>query len=257
MIKKLPQFVNDIIESYRNLDIDGVKVRTPYFRNVKRIRGGLRVLTGKGSSQELQNETKIFAKLRGYNLKEKSGDEIRKFMQAQGLGIDCSGFVIHVYNEWTKKKLGKPIAHYLSHKILKGLWGKALYSLKYAQLTNALMLTSKYNTNKVNLKDIEPGDLIRLRGARRGDHILLISQVEYDDSTGLPIAFTYTHAAEHYGEASGVKQGQVVITNLETELKDQNWQEIDENGRNWTLEGLLKEYEDNGIRRFKFADKLK
>jgi len=257
MIKELPNFVKDIINSYRNLNINGIKIRTPYFRNVKRIRGGLRVLSGKGSAEELQNETKIFAKLRGYDLKDKSIEETRKFMQSQGLGIDCSGFVIHVYNEWTKKKLGKPIAHYLSRKPIKGFGPKVLYSLKYAQLTSALMLTSEHNTNKVALKNVEPGDLIRLRGAKRGDHILLISKVEYDNATNLPLSFTYTHAAEYYGENNGVKEGSVLITDINAELKDQNWQEIDKDGKNWTLQGLLREYEDNGIRRFKFADKLK
>jgi hypothetical protein len=256
MIKELPAVAKNIIESYRNLDIDGTKVRTPYFRNIKRIRGGLRVLTGKGSAQELQNETRIFAKLRGYDLKGKSPEETREFMQLQGLGIDCSGFVIHVYNEWTKMKLNQRLPHYLSRKPIKGLGQKVLYSFKYAQLTSALMLTSEHNTNKVELKDIQPGDLLRLRGAKQGDHILLISKVEYDEYN-TPITFTYTHAAEHYGESSGVKEGNVVITDIELELKDQDWQEADESGRNWTYEGLLNEYEDNGIRRFKFADKLK
>lgn len=255
MIKTLPQSAQDIIKKYKALKINGKQVRTPYYRNIKRVRGGLRSLTGKGSPQEIVDETKIYAKLRGVNLAKVTPEEIREFQQKQGIGIDCSGYVMHILNALAKAQ-DKQLYKLMSKKHLKTFWGYFTWPFKYIANTGAISITDESNSTNVPLRDIRPGDLIRLRGAKRGDHILLVSEVEYDDTTNQPIKFKYTHSTPHYDELNGIKEAEVIITDLNGELKDQNWTESHTNGKNYTYMGLMKEYEDNGLRRLKFASKL-
>lgn len=255
MIRTLPQSAVNIINQYQALEIEGKKIACPYFRNVKRIRGELRVLAGKGTPQELIDETRIFAKLRGVDLGQLNETEIRQFMITQGLGVDCSGFVMHVLNEMLKANNHLGMWKYLSLKPITNWGAKILYPFKYAQLTDSFALTSEHNATKIEIKDLIPGDLVRLRGARRGDHILIVYEVEYNENR-IPLKFTYVASSPHYGDKHGVKFGEVIITDINGELKDQKWNENDEKGINWTYKGLLNEYEDNGLRRLNFYKKL-
>lgn len=255
MIKTLPQPAIEIIDKYKALKINGKTVRSPYYRNVKRVRGDLRSLTGKGSPQEIVDETKIYAKLRGFNLAKATSEEIREFQLSQGIGIDCSGFIMHVLNVLAKSK-GKQLYRIMSKKHIKTFWGSFTWPFKYASNTPANAITDENNAYPIKLKEIQPGDLIRLRGAKRGDHILLVSEVEYDDKTDQPTRFKYVHSTPHYDNENGIKEADVLITDINGELKDQNWTETHTNGKNYTLQGLLKEYDDNGLRRLKFANKI-
>jgi hypothetical protein len=255
MTKTLPQPALDIINKYKALNINGKIVRTPYYRNVKRVRGELRSLTGKGSPQEIVDETKIYAKLRGFDLDEADAESISKFQEEQGIGIDCSGYVMHILSSLAKAK-GRNLSTLMTKKHLKTAWGFITWPFKYIANTAATVITDENNSYPIGLKEIKPGDLIRLRGAKRGDHIAMISEVEYDDNTNLPIHFKYTHSTPHYDELNGIKEADVTITDINRELKDQKWSEIHTDGKNYTHMGLVKEYEDNGLRRLKFADKL-
>lgn len=253
-VKELPEGVQSYIRSYFELELGGLKIAAPYFRNVKRVRAELRVLVGKGTAEELTEETLIYAKLRGYDMNGKSGKEIRNFMVEQGLGIDCSGYVAHIYN------------HYL-HISGKGtLWSKLKYPnrgiyrniirmLRPAENAGADILTGSDNTYVIDLKEIEPGDLIRMKGIKGGHHLVLVYSVKYS-SKGLPISFIYTHSISRYGDQNGVRFGEVVVRDPYGELKDQEWLEKGEDGVCWTLKELETNYEDNGLRRPKFKPSI-
>lgn len=249
--KSIPDVVREKIEEYQKLKINGKEVTTPYYRNVKRIRGGLRVLVGKGTPEELENEVRIYGKLRDFELEGKSAKEIRAFMEKQGLGIDCSGFVVHLLDHWLHTSTGQTL-----YKKVKLERRRFLYILKYAQNINANTITNKANTQDVNVSDVKPGDLIRLRGGERGMHVLMVTDVAHNGATDEPTRIKYVHSAEKYKQENGIKYGEIRITDTNKGLDDQDWLEEDENGRNWSYQGFLREVEDNGLRRVNFRDEL-
>lgn len=250
MIKEAPEKVKKLITDYTRLKFYETEVITPYYRNVKRVRAELRSLAGKGSPEEIGEETIIYAKLRGVDLSTLSSSQIREFMQSQGIGIDCSGFVSHLLNEWSKAiGKGRLDSHIRFPKA--SIYRRLIRRVRFIENLSADVLSSQENSVEIGVKAILPGDMIRLKGLQHGDHIAIITRVEYD-SDGMPIQFEYSHSSEQYGENNGVKKGRVRIKDLNSGLKDQEWLETDENGKCWTYEQLMKDYQDNGLRRPKF-----
>jgi hypothetical protein len=193
---------------------------------------------------------KIYSKLRGFDLKGKTSDEIRKFMQSQGIGIDCSGFVSHVLDEWLKTVYDTKI----SSKIIfpkTTILRTFVRHLRPIENISANLLTSELNSEKVLLKDIRPGDLLRLKGLRRGHHVAIIIGVERDPRDKIK-SFTYAESSENYGDSNGVRIGKVNITDEEKDLRFQLWDDKKDGEICWTLKQLEKDYDDNGIRRPKF-----
>ncbi len=257
MTEKLPHEVNQFIGKYFNLDILGTKVRSPYYRNVKRVRAGLSSLIGKGTPEEITEETIIYAKLRDFYFTDKSEKEIRKFMESQGIGIDCSGFITQILNYWLRFSLERGIYHHMNYPS-GNLRAKLARRLRVVENIGANLLTSQLNADPLDIKDVKPGDLIRMRGAKRGYHVAMVYSVRKDPQRNAVQSIRYVHSSEHYGENNGVKYGKINFSDLNKELSQQEWLEIDEKtGVNYTFNGYMNEKEDNGLRRVKFAHKLK
>jgi hypothetical protein len=206
------------------------------------------VLVGKGTPEEIEEETLIYAKLRKTDLNELTQQEIRNFMIEQGIGIDCSGFVSHLINKWLKIEGKGVIGKNLKYPT-NSIYRKLLTLLRAIESTGADILTNETNSIKVKLKDVLPGDLLRLKGIPHGDHVAMIYSVDYEDGT--PISIRYVHSTDRFGEESGVKFGEIEVTHPEESLKEQEWLETDSEGIKQTYEQLLHKEEDNGIRRLK------
>ncbi len=252
-LKRVPEEVQKLVDNYLELKINDKTIQTPYYRNVKRIRAGLRVLVGKGTPEEIQEETLIYAKLKKANLKKLNQEETREFLLKYGLGIDCSGFVAHLVNIWLKSEgrggLGKNIKY-----PSKSLYRKILTLLRAIESTGANVLTNEENTEQIALKNILPGDLLRLKALTKGDHVALIYSVYYQDN--LPVKIKYVHSSEHFHENSGVKFGKINVLDPNRELKDQQWLETNKEGERPTYQQLLKDYKDNGLRRLNCLKEL-
>lgn len=250
MERKLPGAVKKIIKDYFALNIGRKKVVTPYYRNVKRIRAELRSLIGKGTPEEIEEETLIYAKLRGFNFRKNSEKEIREFMRSQGIGIDCSGFAVHLYDTWLKAlKKGSLFQNLKFPKA--SLYRQFVRLLRPIENISADLLTNNANSEKIELKKVQIGDMIRLKGLKRGHHIAVIIEIEKFKS-GKIKKIKYVHSSPRYGENNGVRYGEIKIEAIKKELKDQVWLEKDENGICWTYRELLKDYKDNGLRRPNF-----
>lgn len=249
MERTIPEEVKQLIEHYIGLDLGGKKVRTPYFRNVKRVRAELRSLVGKGTPEEIEEETMIYAKLRGFDLEHSSEKEIREFMQSQGVGADCSGFVSHILDKWLRT-IGKGSVHKNLKYPKANLYRSFLRNLRPIENISADLLTNSENTEIVKLKDVKPGDLLRLKGVQRGDHVAMIYEVVRKD--GVVKKFVYVHSNDSDDETNGVRFGEVIISDENKELKDQDWTETNSKGERQMLKRLEREYEDNGLRRPKF-----
>ncbi len=252
-IEKAPAEVNQIIEHYRNIQVEGKTVVCPYFRNVKRVRAELRSLVGKGTPEEIEEEIRIYGKLRGFDLQKSSQKEIREFMQMQGIGIDCSGFVSQVLDVWVQS-LGKGRI-WNNIKFPKTTFYRSIIRMfRPVENISADLLTSELNTEKVELKNVRVGDLLRLKGLQRGHHVAIVTEVERSEK-GVLQSFKYAESSENYGDENGVRISEVQIIDERKELKDQKWLGVDKNDVCWTLKQLEREYEDNGLRRLLFFER--
>ena len=254
MIIRLPDNVWKTVKEYNNLQLGGNSVPCPYFINSDDEKGGLRVLVGKGSPEEIEHEVKVWSQLKGFNLRKASIEEIREFMIQHKIGIDCSGYLVHVINRWMKQNMGKRLVEELKFKDNSPItWVKR--RLRSAENIGANTLTNEDNTTKIEINDVKPGDLIRLKGLRKNaHHIAMVSEVDGDffgegeTKKFFVKSFRYIHSHRNYDDKHGVRSGEVKITHPGGELKDQDWTEVHK-GKNWVYEGLLKEYHDNGLRR--------
>ncbi len=238
---QIPQEVKDLIEQYRYLDLGSQKVRTPYFINKNRIRGGLRSHVGKGTPSELTNEVKIYAKLRKFDLNSASEDEIVNFMKSEALGIDCSGFVSHALLAWVQsQQRAKRMRTFINYKP-RNIKQRLQYLTKPVMNTNVTILTNDINSDPVKVKDAQPGDVIKLSGYVRGDHIVLIVSVEKDPK-GKVTEITYVHSGERFTVDNGIREGRIEVIDQNKSLDKQNWLEEDlQTGVKYTYEGLIKD----------------
>lgn len=249
MKEEINLHIKQRIENYKQLHFGNKKVVTPYFINDKR-RKDLRAMVGKGTPEEITMEAKIWEKLKGVSLDQLSSEDIKEFLTARGLGIDCSGFIVHILDSYYKKTKNNHIWNYL--KIPNtNLISKVRYYLRPVEQLGAEVITNLDNCYEVDIKDIKPGDLIRSKTKKNnGHHIMIITEVERN-SHGDIINIEYTHSTPHYQKDNGVKTGLIEIIDQNKPLEFQNWKEIDLSGVNHTLEGYLTNVEDNGIRRLK------
>ncbi|MBD3329360.1 hypothetical protein GF357_02595 [Candidatus Dojkabacteria bacterium] len=252
----LPTEVQNLINAYLNLEINGKTVRTPYYRNVKRVRAELRSLVGKGTPSEIIEETKIYAKLRGFKFRKASEQDIRKFMMSQGLGIDCSGLVAHLYDHWLMSINKGTLYQSLNFSQRRSLYKRFVTWLRPIEHMGANLLSSKQNSDPVDLCDICPGDMIRLKGLRGGHHLALVTEVTYDDEQK-PVSFRYVQSTPYYGDQNGVRISEVKVVDCDKSLRVQEWCDPDEGDTCPAYKQLLKDFEDNGSRRPKFlADEI-
>lgn len=238
-----------IIERYKNIKLGNKHVVCPYYINLSKKKD-LRVMLGKGTPDEIEMEAKIWAKVKGVDFKNMSQSNLKKFLIDRGIGIDCSGFVVHVLDAWFFEKHKKHIWSKLKIP-QKDIFSKIKYILRPAEKLGANILTNGENSIKINLSEVKPGDVIRCKWKKQNSHhILLVTEVERDESKKL-IKIGYTHSTPFYGEENGVKHGEIIIKDQNLPLESQEWTEKDEFGVNFTFEGYLVQLEDNGLRRLK------
>ncbi|MCA9385563.1 hypothetical protein KC717_02860 [Candidatus Dojkabacteria bacterium] len=256
MIRRIPEKLQLEIDKYFSLDMHGTNVVCPYYINPKSTRGNLRVMAGKGAPEEIELETRIWAKVKGFDIVNASAEEIREFMLQMKIGVDCSGFVAQILNNYMTKMGYGPLRLYLSFDN-NSLIARLRRFLRPLENIGANILTSDLNADHIDdLNEIRPGDLIRAKGNQRNaHHVGIITEVEYDEESQSVRKFTYANSHRFYENQNGMRYGEVVLDNPGKELKDQTWTDT-LNGRNYFLEDLLVDYEDNGIRRLKFSSEI-
>jgi len=248
MKEKLPKKVQSFVNSYFNLHLGGKKVPCPYYINIKKIRQrmGLRVLIGKGTPEEIIQESLIYEKLRGVDFVSMTVTEIRDFVIKRHIGIDCSGFVVHVLNSWLDHLGKKHIQAYIKFP-KQSLYRRIALFLRPVENISAYILTNEENTIHIkNLNNIRCGDFIRLKGLKSGYHILMLSEITRNK--GKVYSFKYIHATRWYNKEHGVRKGEVIVKNVKDPLYKQKWTDF-LNGKNWTFEEVLKDKEYSQVRR--------
>lgn len=233
----------EIVASYFNLNIGGKVVPSPYFINSRKRKAELRALVGKGTAEEIIEETMIYSKIKGFNLKEATIEEIRSFMEKIGIGIDCSGFVTYILGSHINLRSLKFRQNSLFLSILR--------TIRFIQNISADDLTSELNTNIVSdLNYVKPYDLIRSHAVIEGGmHVAIVTEVNTSED-GKVLDFKYVHSTRWYEEFNGVREGKIVVTNPLLDLSHQEW--IDEvRGRNYFKEEFITNISDSGVRHLK------
>lgn len=251
---ELPEEVKKSIDQYAKLDLGDKSVPCPYYINISKERGGLRVMVGKGSPEEITHEVKVWAQLKGFDLRKANAGEIRDFMLEKGIGVDCSGFLVHVINRWMKSTSKGRLIDCIKFPT-NSFIARLRRRLRSAENISANTLTGDENNIKIiNLNEVKPGDMIRLKGKiKNAHHVLMVTEVDGDKGENGKFKIKkikYVGSARDYEDENGIRFGDIDITDSEGELKDQKWND-EYRGKNWHYEGLMKEYEDNGIRRLK------
>lgn len=219
-----------IIQNYLILPFSGKQVSCPYFNNRRaKVRAGLRALIGKGSPEDIVEEATIFSLREKIDLNKLSDEELKKFLIDHNLGIDCSGLVYHILNaEMQAQKKGS------LHKVLKRPWfknpiRKTLVKFRPIENTGVGTFDHNINSEEVNLKDMQAGDMIIMMSAgpkQDYNHILLVERVTRDGERVTRVDYIHSFQYSTDGQYNhGVKEESIVITDPNKNILEQNWSE--------------------------------
>lgn len=220
--KTLTREALQVIDSYQNLSIGKHKILCPYFNNRRSgVRGALRVLIGKGTPQEIEEEAVLFALREKIDLDSLNEEELKKFLIYHNLGIDCSGFIYHILDA----ELGGLKKH-LKHPWIKNPLRKLIAKLRVVENTGVSTFNNDVNTTEIKLSDVQPGDMIvMMNTGLKNDlhHILIVHEVsesliKYSHSFQFTTDGQYNH---------GIKQGEIKITKPNKNILEQEWSEIE------------------------------
>lgn len=222
----LSESAKKVINDYQNLVISGKEINCPYYNNKKvKMRGALAVLVGKGSPEDIVEETTLFAKKKNFDISKASAEDITKFMKDLNLGIDCSGFAFHVLNAELGGRLKKKIV-----VPTKSIMRKLLSRMRKVENTNVKTLRNEINSRAVELSEVLPGDIICMIGTGKNndlDHVLVVTDVEMDERENRK-SIGYMHSLDwktDLDEDGGIKKGTIKIDDANEALEHQKWEE--------------------------------
>ena len=233
--KTLSQPALDVIKNYAQMSFGDRKINCPYFNNRRsKVRAGLRVLIGKGTSEEIIDEALLFALREKVDFKNISTEDLKKFLVDHNLGIDCSAFAYYIlaaeYASKTKNKLSSKIFY-----PNVGLLRKFLTKLRPIENIGVETLSHEKNSSIIKLAEILPGDFVSILNSGKEhnlNHILVIYKVEYEKNTPKTLYYTHTFQWSTDGKYNhGIKSGMIEITDVQKPLLDQKWiesEKIDE-----------------------------
>ena len=221
----LNQAAKNILEHYQQLSIGGQTVRCPYYNNKRtKSRAALRVLVGKGSPSEIEEEALLIALRKKINLAELSEEELTAFFVDNKLGVDCSAFAFYMLNAEKNGKLRKKI--YIPSK---NPIRKIISSLRTVENVNVKTLVHPKNSVAVDLAQIQAGDMITMIGTGENhnlDHVLIIEQVGYKNGGAKTISYVHSLWWKADGKYDhGIKHGIIEITDNKKPLIEQQWTE--------------------------------
>ncbi|MBT3538908.1 hypothetical protein HOF40_00735 [Candidatus Parcubacteria bacterium] len=257
MTKTLSQTTLDLIDQFLNLTFNGKKVSTPYFNNRRAgSRGALRVSVGKGSIEDIREELKILSLREKVDLRDLDEEIIKRFIVNHKIGIDCSGFVYYILDTELQAQNKGHLKKHLKFPHVKNPLRKLLTKLRPVENCSVKTLAHEMNSTKIELKNIQSGDMIMLMntGPRKDyNHVMLVEsvilnevkdlsyhensqqkeqegeeiQLKRDSSSSLlRMTVTYVHSFQYPEDGKynhGVRKETVVITDDSKSIVDQQW----------------------------------
>ncbi len=227
-IKTLSKSALNVIDQYLHFKMGSTSCSVPYFNNKTKLsRLALRVNVGKGSPQDISDEVQSLIVKSHIAIDSLTAESLKKILVDQNIGIDCSGFAYYILNAESLDTKKISLKKRLSFVNCRTLFDKIRCTLRPVENCDVVTLAHDKNSSAIAIKDIIPGDVIimldnRAEGER--DHILVVHEVEYADST--PTKIRYFHAVAYpedgiYG--TGIKQGEIEITDPNKSITEQSW----------------------------------
>lgn len=210
-----------VIAHFEALNIGGKTVCCPYFNNKKvGVRAGLRVLVGKGSPQEIEEEAKILAIKKRVDLATLGEQALRAFLIDEKLGIDCSAFAYYVLEAEYRARGNALRIRPLSNSPLR----RMIAAWRPIENINVKTLAADINSHEIALSEVQAGDLIVLLGtgdAHDLDHVLVVESV--DNNTLQYVHSLWWKSDGKYG--GRIRHGQIHMTDPTKPLAQQQWEE--------------------------------
>ncbi len=227
------------VKTYTEFTVGGKPVKIPYHL-ARGQRWQLWNFSSKGTPTQIKRELEKKAQDMGFDLHERSGEEISTFMKENKVGVDCSGFVFHVLDSLVKERTGKGLGAWVRrYSGVVGEMEKSLLSFGRVRRIGTKDLIRKLNAQPLTmLSEVKPGDLLwrtaKLLSApkRRRRHIMVIIKVEKDDRTGRLTAVHYAHSSRDTAE-EGPHVAVIEILQPEGWLEKQHWLEELKDGKNY------------------------
>lgn len=256
--KVLSQKTLDLIEQYKNFKIGNAVCSIPYYNNKSfGGRAKLKVEIGKGSPKEIYDEVIARALLEKVDAKNLMSTDLKKFLVDHAIGIDCSGFAYYILNEESESRGKGNIDRHISFPMASGILGKLRCKLRPIENTDVATLAHDENSELITLPKIEVADMITMIGKDSQvnkddrDHILIVSQIDYQNY--VPVTIHYIHSIAWPSDGiyeSGVREGKIEILDPNKSLLEQKWTEAGKTGNeNYTFSGATKS--STQIRRLK------
>ncbi|MDD4996482.1 MAG: hypothetical protein PHW15_03385 [Patescibacteria group bacterium] len=201
-----------IIDSYLNMSIAGKVITCPYYTNLKKERAALKVFLGKGSAQEIINETKFLSQKENIDLARFSEERLYRFMVENNLGIDCSGLTIHILKAAYKEKSINLFKKIKVVSFLKNPWRWLVSQLRPIENISVRILADGKNSFLLkSLNDALPNDLLIRTNLR---HVYLITKTEKENGIIKKISFVHAprpKRPDYFGP--GIFQKTVILKN--------------------------------------------
>lgn len=239
--KLLSEKAVSVINQYKNFSTGIAVCSVPYFNNKHlQLRGALKAQAGKGSPQDILIEAKNEAALEKIKLEALDTVSLKKFLVEKNLGIDCSGLAYYVLDAESESREKAQMKKNLAFPFAKSLFRKFRAKTQPEKNTDVATLASDKNSRVVELRFIEPGDMITMLGGpdqNDRDHVLIVHEVDYKDENVVSISYTHAVAWPTDGEyGHGVRQGVIRVTDPSKPITEQEWIENGQNdGSNYTL----------------------
>ena len=224
-----------VIDQYLHFKFGSAVCSIPYFNNkTVKARGALRPVIGKGSPEEIYEEVQALL-LKSHVPSDTLADEsLKKLLSDADLGIDCSAFAYYVLNAEIEERGKGALDKHVSFVNCTGVVGKLRCALRPIENCDVSTLAHEKNSKAIEPKDAQPGDIIVMTGGPADferDHVLVIHQVEFQNFAATKIH--YSHAAAYPSDGvygSGIKQGEIEVTDPNKPLLEQRWIENGQEG---------------------------
>jgi hypothetical protein len=232
-IKTLSKPALETIDRYLNFKVGAAVCSVPYFNNkTSRSKVALRAYKGKGSPKDILDEAETVLAKNRVDLNSLSDEDLKKFLVDNNLGIECSGFAYHVLEAECQSQGFGHLKNHLAFVNCKGIFGKAVCSLRPAENCDVATFASNENSRAITLKEVQPGDIITMTNSQdvthpgERNHILVVHEVAYNNS--IPVKISYTHSAAYpedgvYG--TGIRQGYIEIVSDDHSGSEAKWVE--------------------------------
>ncbi len=205
---------------YTHLPIGGKEIVCPYWMN-NLEKGIYGPIGGKGTPEEIVLTTNEYAISEKVDLNKMDGEGIDLFMRACKIGVDCSGFVFWMLNEFDLEKGGNGIADNIPGSVGKVI--KARASVAMLCKDNVSFVIKK-------VSDIKVGDIIRLR---RGKHVAIITKILKEGDNLLELEYAHSSCRT---AVKGVHTAKIKVVDSLLGIENQNWEELTEEGTSYGKE---------------------